>query len=219
MSQRDVPGVTRGIVPVMRKSGLIAFTEGCNAQIEGPEAPGPIFNWTDKDSGASVLMLLHPRGYGIAVDADADTETGIGIDADSAGDGGGEEVGVSIGDPCPTRRDVVAVDGFNEALVYAFKDDNRGPPTPDEVAKVLNCTGKLFPTTPAPQFVGSTYDDFVRALLAHPTAAASLPVVTSEIGYVSWYSTSPAQFLTPTLLFALCEHTPDQRRVDLWRTV
>lgn len=37
----------------------------CNAQIQPPKVPGPIFNWTDLASGASALMLLHLRNYGI----------------------------------------------------------------------------------------------------------------------------------------------------------
>lgn len=37
MSQRDVPGVTRGIVPLLKGAGVLAFSEGCNAQITSPE--------------------------------------------------------------------------------------------------------------------------------------------------------------------------------------
>jgi hypothetical protein len=33
ISQRDVPGVTRGIVPLMHQRGVKAFSEGCNAQV------------------------------------------------------------------------------------------------------------------------------------------------------------------------------------------
>ena len=83
-------------------------------------------------------------------------------------------------------NDVVQVAGFNEALVYAFKSDNQGPPSAEEVGVILSCIRNasgvgLFPGS-SPQVVGSTFDAFVSALLAHPTAAANLPVVTSEIG-------------------------------------
>ena len=61
----------------------------------------------------------------------------------------------------------------------------QGPPEVVEVLLVLECvrnlTKTLFPGS-TPQLVGSTYDAFVEAVLEHPTAAASLPVVTSEIG-------------------------------------
>jgi hypothetical protein len=77
---------------------------------------------------------------------------------------------------------VVAVPGFSEALLYAFKDDNQGPPSAVEVAALLACVRehKLFPSAAA--LVGSTFDAFIGALSAHPTAGASLPVVTEEMG-------------------------------------
>ena len=82
--------------------------------------------------------------------------------------------------------DIVEVAGFDEALVYAFKADNSGPPNAAQVAHVLSCIRNasgvgLFPGQ-KPQILGSTYDAFLAALLAHPTAASELPVVTSEIG-------------------------------------
>lgn len=47
---------------------------------------------------------------------------------------------------------------------------------------IRNASGVgLFPGS-TPQIVGSSYDAFIEALLAHPTAATSLPVITSEIG-------------------------------------
>lgn len=70
ISQRDVPGVSRAIIPLMRSRGVLAFSEGCNAQIVPPQTP-PIFNWTDTASGDSIIMMLHPRGYGVS-----DTEAG-----------------------------------------------------------------------------------------------------------------------------------------------
>ena len=168
----------------MRQRGLLAFSEGCNAQIQPPQAP-PIFNWTDEASGESIVMLLHPRGYGVSV---AETlESGAapvrGID--------GEEEAPAVCTGLQGSRgfgvnDVVQVAGFNEALVYAFKSDNQGPPSAEEVGVILSCIRNasgvgLFPGS-SPQVVGSTFDAFVSALLAHPTAAANLPVVTSEIG-------------------------------------
>jgi|EP01047_Picozoa_sp_COSAG01_P005438 hypothetical protein len=71
ISQRDVPGVTRAIVPLMVERGVLAFSEGCNAQIQPPSTPSSIFNWSDPASGQSVLMMLHPRGYGLEEQDDA----------------------------------------------------------------------------------------------------------------------------------------------------
>ena len=77
---------------------------------------------------------------------------------------------------------MVAVPGFNEALVYVFKDDNQGPPVAGEVAEALRCIEALFP--PGASMEGSTFDAFVDALLTQPGggAVASLPTLTSEIG-------------------------------------
>ena len=88
--------------------------------------------------------------------------------------------------------DVVSLPGFKEALVYAFKSDNSGPPNAKQVADVLDCIynsssglSGLFPGS-SPQVVGSTFDAFVSALLANPTAV-NLPVVTQEIGDIWIY--------------------------------
>ncbi len=183
ISQRDVPGVTRGIVPLMASQGLTAFSEGCNAQIQPPQTPGNIFNWRDTASNSSVLMLLHPRGYGFETDDDEDK-----LQAQEQQTTGRIDAPL-VGDPCPTIHDVVTVPGYNEALVYAFKDDNQGPPAPLEVALVLSCikhgqneSDPLFPGS-SPELIGSSYDAFVAGLLAHPdNPAQNLPVVTSEIG-------------------------------------
>ena len=72
--------------------------------------------------------------------------------------------------------------GFGEALLYMFKDDNQGPPSPVEVAAALACVHEkaLFPRSA--KLVGSTFDAFVGAVSASPAALASLPVVTAEIG-------------------------------------
>ena len=84
-------------------------------------------------------------------------------------------------------RDVVQVEGFNEALMYAFISDNQGPPNPEQVHSTLDCIANasggvgLFPGS-KPQLVGSSYDAFIESLLAHPTAVANLPVMTKEIG-------------------------------------
>ena len=59
VSQRDVPGVTRGIVPLLAEKGVRAFSEGKNDAVASPAVPATIFNWTDTASGASVIYLNH----------------------------------------------------------------------------------------------------------------------------------------------------------------
>lgn len=109
-------------------------------------------------------------------------------DAESADVTDGAGIVVGHGDPCPSAQDVVVVPGVDEALVYAFKDDNQGPPSADEVRMVLNCTRHLFADTkPPPALIGSTFDAFVAAVLQHPVAVANLPQLTAEIGDVWIY--------------------------------
>lgn len=109
---------------------------------------------------------MHPRGYGVSRDADPYT-------GDAARDALGH------GDPCPTALDVVGVPGLDHALVYAFKDDNQGPPTATEVMRVLDCTRRLLPGA---KLIGSTFDAFVSNLTATPAAMKGLPVLEQEIG-------------------------------------
>ena len=52
------------------------------------QVPGSIFNWSDTASGSSILMMLHPRGYGVAFDDET-----------------GEQLGHE--NPCPMATDMV----------------------------------------------------------------------------------------------------------------
>lgn len=179
-SQRDVPGLTRGAVPLLAAAGVKAFSVGCNAQITPPEVPNTIFNWVDEASNTSVLVMLHPRGYGVMLEDG--TGTGTGVPLFSSG-----EPSEPRTDKCKNLQghgdwsvhDVVTVPGFDEALVYVFKSDNKGPPSTDEVHSAVNCTAALFP--PTAQLAGSTFDAFVDNLLASGLEK-SLPTLTSEIG-------------------------------------
>ena len=78
----------------------------------------------------------------------------------------------------------VYIPGFDEALIYAFKDDNKGPHNVTEAQHVIDCVRSLIPGGGGgkPRVFGSTFDAFVAAVMASPTARAALPVVTQEIG-------------------------------------
>ena len=157
VSQRDVPGVTRGIVPLLAGKGVVAFSEGKNTAVANPAVPSPIFNWTDLASGTSVIFMNHYQGYGAAADDDATVSTH-------------DTLGLSL-------ADTVTLRGFDEALVFAFRGDNGGPQTQTQVESNIAAVKNLFPNATV---TGSTLDAFVSALLKHGTEA--LPVVTSEIG-------------------------------------
>ena len=63
-SVRDVPGLTRGVIPLLARRGVVAVSVGENG------APGPVnvpmqFVWRDPATNTSVLALFHPHGYGM----------------------------------------------------------------------------------------------------------------------------------------------------------
>ena len=63
MTQRDVPGATRGIVPILSQHGVTAFSIGVNTASLPPALPR-VFVWTDDASGSELITMLHPHGYG-----------------------------------------------------------------------------------------------------------------------------------------------------------
>lgn len=58
----DVPGHTRGIVPLLAEAGVKLLHIGVNGSSTPPRTP-PIFRWCDP-SGAEVIVILVPGGYG-----------------------------------------------------------------------------------------------------------------------------------------------------------
>ena len=63
MSQRDVPGLTRSIIPIMRNHNVVAITVGVNTACMPPAVPSA-FKWVDPVSGQYVIGMWHPHGYG-----------------------------------------------------------------------------------------------------------------------------------------------------------
>jgi hypothetical protein len=63
MSQRDVPGTTRAVVPALAALNVTAFSIGVNGASTPPFVPRA-FVWSDAESGASMPMFVHPYGYG-----------------------------------------------------------------------------------------------------------------------------------------------------------
>lgn len=78
MSQRDVPGLTRSIIPIMNSNGIKAITVGVNTACMPPAVP-TAFNWIDKISNTSILAMWHPHGYG--------GQNGVGLDSTVIVDG------------------------------------------------------------------------------------------------------------------------------------
>ncbi|EGD78368.1 hypothetical protein PTSG_09435 [Salpingoeca rosetta] len=63
MTQRDVPGATRGMIPLLASAGVRGFSVGVNTASLPPAVPR-VFVWRDEASNTDVLASLHPHGYG-----------------------------------------------------------------------------------------------------------------------------------------------------------
>ena len=63
LSQRDVPGVPRSVIPVLRDANVSLISVGVNGASMYPRVP-KIFRWVDPVSGQDAVAMWHPRGYG-----------------------------------------------------------------------------------------------------------------------------------------------------------
>eukprot|EP01050_Picozoa_sp_SAG11_P004239 SAG11_NODE_265_length_11509_cov_26.341455_4_plen_146_part_00 len=63
LSQRDVPGLTRGVIPLLHGRGVRALSVGANTFSASAAVPR-IYRWADPVSGLSLIALQHPGGYG-----------------------------------------------------------------------------------------------------------------------------------------------------------
>ena len=59
----DVPGHTRGIIPLMAERGITFLHIGVNAASPAPDVP-PVFRWREPKSGAQLVVMYHTAGYG-----------------------------------------------------------------------------------------------------------------------------------------------------------
>ncbi|XP_060574860.1 uncharacterized protein LOC132732460, partial [Ruditapes philippinarum] len=101
VSQRDVPGTTQAIIPILKKMGISALSIGVNGAT-CPAAVPPVFLW--KNGNQSLITLYHPRGY-----------------PNQYGPAPMKPGGLS-------KNDCAIVPGLNHALCFAFRSDNDGPP-------------------------------------------------------------------------------------------
>ena len=63
LSQRDVPGTTRAVIPVLAAANVTAISIGVNGASTPPFTPRA-FVWQDAASSLSLLSFIHPFGYG-----------------------------------------------------------------------------------------------------------------------------------------------------------
>eukprot|EP00040_Diaphanoeca_grandis_P026011 m.144974 g.144974 ORF g.144974 m.144974 type:complete len:865 (-) comp30404_c0_seq3:55-2649(-) len=63
LSQRDVPGISRAAIPILKKAGVHAVSVGVNTASMYPRVP-KIFRWSDPASNEEIYAMWHGRGYG-----------------------------------------------------------------------------------------------------------------------------------------------------------
>jgi hypothetical protein len=63
VSQRDVPGMTRAVLPLLAANGVRGVSVGVNGASTPPKVPRA-FVWRDEASNTSLPALWHPFGYG-----------------------------------------------------------------------------------------------------------------------------------------------------------
>eukprot|EP01084_Bolivina_argentea_P029224 54231_1 len=63
LSQRDIPGMTRSLIPIFTQNNVSAISIGCNGASAPPGTPN-IFMWKDPDSNEQIITMLHKGGYG-----------------------------------------------------------------------------------------------------------------------------------------------------------
>ena len=166
VSIRDVPGVTRGAVPLLANLSVPYLSVGANNNPFKANVP-PAFVWRDPPSGAEALVLWNDLGYGgetltkaatsspPAKAPDADTQFGL------------------------KEATVLRLPGLSDALVYAWRGDNQGPP--ESVEEVLNTFEKARALVPTAQkVIASDLDTFLARVDAAPDVRSNLPVITSD---------------------------------------
>ena len=65
LSTRDVPGMPRSALSILKEAGVTALSEGMNGRMVAVNVP-PAFTWHDPATNTSMLTLWHWHGYGNA---------------------------------------------------------------------------------------------------------------------------------------------------------
>jgi hypothetical protein len=124
-NQRDVPGLTRAAIPLLRKSGVKAVSVGENGACADVNVP-PIFLWRDNATETEVIAMYHPRGYGVD-----DKETAANDNNNNRRrrlHESGRDNGIHYnqhGELIEGRGDCVEVEEAQAALCYAWRSDNK----------------------------------------------------------------------------------------------
>ncbi|XP_059146377.1 uncharacterized protein LOC131933885 [Physella acuta] len=153
MSQRDIPGMTKALLPLLASRGVKAISVGVNPGTAPPDVP-PVFLWKLRDSDQEGIMTFYVKG-GYPLNPGPDPAHPRGLAKDKC----------------------IIVDGLEEVLCFAFRTDNTGPPV--EIQEILGYYEILRAEFPGAELVASTFDNFVKVL---ETVKSTLPVRSFEIG-------------------------------------
>ena len=65
ISQRDVPGVTRAVIPIMHNRSVRAFSIGSNPAAQPPDVPSAfVWKYDESADSPSIIVLYHKGNYG-----------------------------------------------------------------------------------------------------------------------------------------------------------
>ena len=184
-SSRDVPGVTRGVLPLLNAAGITRLSEGVNGATTPPAMASPAV-WRDAASGAQVLYVQHNGGYGAG--------------------GGHSPLRRELRVPLGPLRDgqCTLLYGWDEALCFDWRGEGQGPP--DSVEEVVGDYAAFRRAFPQAQVFASSFEEYFDALEA---VAGTLPIITSENGdsWINGVAGDPqkvALYRTAASAFAAC---------------
>lgn len=204
-SVRDVPGVTRAIVPILAAAGAIGLSEGVNPETLPGNVNTPAV-WLDVESNTSILYVQHNWGYGSSASRATPTPTRSAVFERQVGD-----------------SNCQFVPGLGHALCFNFRGETQGPPdNTQEVVQTYQAFAAEFPNATVHL---STFDRYFATLV---NASAMLPVITSEIGdtWINGVACDPqkmsfyreaARAYTDCVASAQCDPVNDPRIKDFNR--
>ncbi|XP_050410308.2 uncharacterized protein LOC126824914 isoform X1 [Patella vulgata] len=134
MSQRDVPGMTQALLPILARHGIEGITVGVNT-VSSPPAVPKIFQWVYQNT--SLIAMWHPGGYPLHPGSFPSMPIGL------------------------SRDNCVTFSEFEEAMCFSFRGDNQGPP--QSVQEVLTSYEIVRGQFPGAYVQASTFEDFVGA--------------------------------------------------------
>ena len=175
LSQRDVPGMTRALIPLLKGAGVRAISIGANDGSTPPDVP-PAFLWKDNATSTEIVGLLNWPGYG--------HWNPKGQQVIEPVDEGSFDPSAFLqhfgqGDTPMVFGRKVDGSGASHALVYNFNGDNAGPRKASDYVSVVQSIQHVFPNA---KVMASSFDDFTAAVADEVKAGRQfLPVVTSEL--------------------------------------